>query len=221
VILLFHKMALLAGRLQGAQLLAPSYSQRSFKGAFKSASPASRHVAYAAAVSDADILLQEELEAAKRAAAQANVKREKARSKRFKAMEAKIGGRNRTVEAEPMEAIKLIRGTASTKFTESVEVHARMGLDPKFSDQQLRATVSLPKGTGKELRVAVLTQGENLNAAKAAGADVFGADDLVEKISGVSCATASFPQHQPSLPPATHWCSPLAYVHRGSWSSTS
>jgi large subunit ribosomal protein L1 len=184
-------MALLAGRL-GAQLLAPSYSQRSFKGAFKPAgSPASRQVAYAAAVADADLLLQEELEAAKRAAAQANVKREKARSKRFKAMEAKIGGRNRTVEVEPLEAIKLIRNTASTKFTESVEVHARMGLDPKFSDQQLRATVSLPKGTGKELRVAVLTQGENLNAAKAAGADVFGGDDLVEKISGVSCATAS------------------------------
>lgn len=110
------------------------------------------------------------------------VRRPKPRSKRFKAMQAKVVGR--TVEVEPAEAIKLVKATASTKFTESVEMHARMGLDPKFSDQQLRATVSLPSGTGKELRVAVLTQGDNLKAAQAAGADVYGADDLIERISG-------------------------------------
>jgi ribosomal protein L1 len=110
------------------------------------------------------------------------VKREKKRSKRFKAMQAKVP--SRTDETDPAAAIKMIKAAASTKFTESVEFHARMGLDPKYSDQQLRATVSLPHGTGKELRVAVLTQGANLQAAEAAGADVFGSDDLIEKING-------------------------------------
>lgn len=110
------------------------------------------------------------------------IKREKPRSKRFKAMQTKVP--KRTTELEPKEAIKLAKGTASTKFTESFEMHARMGLDPKFGDQQLRATVSLPKGTGKELRVAVLTQNDNIRLAKEAGADVYGGDDLIEKISG-------------------------------------
>lgn len=135
-----------------------------------------------AAVNEAEL---EELEQQARLAQlqkQSSVKREKARSKRFKAMKIKCAPR--TVELEPLEAIKLAKSTASTKFTESVEMHARMGLDPKFADQQLRATVSLPSGTGKELRVAVLTQGANLDAAKAAGADVYGGDDLVEKING-------------------------------------
>ncbi|GLC34545.1 At5g05500 [Pleodorina starrii] len=113
---------------------------------------------------------------------QQNVRREKPRSKRFKAMQTKTPGR--TTEIDPKEAIRLLKQTASTKFTESVEFHARMGLDPKFSDQQLRATVSLPFGTGKELRVAVLTQNDNLRLAKEAGADVVGGDDLIEKISG-------------------------------------
>lgn len=110
------------------------------------------------------------------------VKREKPRSKRFKAMQALVPGR--AVELEAAEAVKLMQATASLKFTESVEVHARMGLDPKFSDQQLRATVSLPKGTGKEMRVAVLTQGANLGLATAAGADFVGSDDLIDKING-------------------------------------
>eukprot|EP00775_Hariotina_reticulata_P004047 gene4047-4294_t len=111
-----------------------------------------------------------------------NLRKEKNRSKRFKAVRAKVPPR--TQELEPVEAVRLMKQTASTKFAESVELHARLGLDPKYSDQQLRATVSLPKGTGKTLRVAVLTQGPNLDAAKEAGADVFGAEDLIEKING-------------------------------------
>eukprot|EP00879_Flechtneria_rotunda_P001460 GHRR01001614.1.p1 GENE.GHRR01001614.1~~GHRR01001614.1.p1 ORF type:complete len:308 (+),score=103.59 GHRR01001614.1:87-1010(+) len=110
-----------------------------------------------------------------------NLRKEKKRSKRFKAVQSKVPPR--TQEIEPTEAVRLMKATASTKFAESVELHARLGLDPKYSDQQLRATVSLPNGTGKELRVAVLTQGPNLDVAKEAGADVSGADDLIEKIS--------------------------------------
>lgn len=110
------------------------------------------------------------------------LRKEKKRSKRFKAVRAKVP--SRTTELEPTEAVRLMKATASTKFAESVELHARLGLDPKYSDQQLRATVSLPNGTGKELRVAVLTQGPNLDVAKDSGADVYGADDLIEKING-------------------------------------
>lgn len=111
-----------------------------------------------------------------------SIRKDKPRSKRFKAQQAKVP--KRTVELDPREAVKYMKATASTKFAESVELHARMGLDPKYSDQQLRATCSLPKGTGKELRVAVLTSGANLDAAKAAGADVYGGDDLIDKING-------------------------------------
>ena len=113
---------------------------------------------------------------------QVQIVRKRVRSKRFRDMLTKAPGRQ--VELEPLEAVKKMKSTASTRFTESIEMHARMGLDPKFSDQQLRATVSLPNGTGKVLRVAVLTQGENLKLAQAAGADVSGGDDLIERIAG-------------------------------------
>lgn len=109
-------------------------------------------------------------------------RKEKPRSKRFRAMQSKVP--KRTVELDPKEAVKMLKTTASTKFTESVEMHARMGLDPKFGDQQLRATVSLPAGTGQVLRVAVLTQGTNIKSATDAGADVAGGDDLIDRIAG-------------------------------------
>ena len=82
----------------------------------------------------------------------------------------------------PNEAIKLIKESARTKFDESVEIHLRLGVDPKASDQQVRGGVSLPHGTGQSVRVAVFAKGEKAKEAKAAGADVVGEKDLIEKI---------------------------------------
>lgn len=127
----------------------------------------------------ADEVVEEEVELVVRQQVGRTVKK---RSKRFKAMEGKVPGR--TTEMDPTEAMKVLKQTASTKFTESVEFHARLGLDPKYSDQQLRATVSLPAGTGKEMRVAVLCVGDNVATATAAGADFAGGDDLVDRIAG-------------------------------------
>ena len=85
---------------------------------------------------------------------------------------------------EPATGIKLMMDNATAKFTESAEAHIRLNIDPKYNDQQLRATVALPKGTGKTVRVAVLCQGDAIAAAKEAGADFAGAEDLVEDIAG-------------------------------------
>ena len=80
------------------------------------------------------------------------------------------------------EGIKLLKQTATTKFIESAEAHFNLNLDTKYSDQQLRTTISLPRGTGKEIKIAVLTldsQEDILNA----GASTVGSDDLIEEIS--------------------------------------
>lgn len=82
------------------------------------------------------------------------------------------------------EALELLKKTATAKFDESVDVVFRLGIDPKKSDQQVRGTVTLPHGTGKAVRVAVIAKGDKAREAEEAGADVVGAEDLVEKIDG-------------------------------------
>lgn len=85
---------------------------------------------------------------------------------------------------EPLEAIKLLKETATAKFAESVEAHIRLGIDPKYTDQQLRTTVALPKGTGQTIRVAVIARGEKVQEASSAGADVVGSEELINEIQG-------------------------------------
>ena len=81
------------------------------------------------------------------------------------------------------EAITVLKDTATTKFVESVELHANMDIDPKYADQQLRTTVTLPNGIGKEIRIAVLTNEENFSEAESAGVTIVGNDDLIEQIN--------------------------------------
>lgn len=84
----------------------------------------------------------------------------------------------------PEEAVRLLRETATAKFKETVEAHIRLGVDPKQADQQVRGTVVLPNGTGRSVRVAVFAKGEKAREAEAAGADVVGAEDLIERVQG-------------------------------------
>ena len=81
------------------------------------------------------------------------------------------------------EAINLLQETATAKFIESVELHANLNIDPKYADQQLRTTVTLPHGVGKSTRIAVLTNETNFNEAKENGADIVGSQELIDDIS--------------------------------------
>jgi large subunit ribosomal protein L1 len=83
---------------------------------------------------------------------------------------------------EPLEALNLLKETATAKFPESAEAHIRLGIDPKYTDQQLRTTVALPKGTGQVIRVAVIARGEKVTEASNSGADISGSEELIDEI---------------------------------------
>jgi len=100
-------------------------------------------------------------------------------TKRMKAIREKLEG-NKQYPAE--EAFALLKELSSVKFPESVDVSVNLGVDPRKSDQAVRGATDLPNGTGKEVRVAVFTQGANADAATEAGADIVGMDDLAEQV---------------------------------------
>ena len=82
------------------------------------------------------------------------------------------------------EAVKMVKANAKAKFDETVEIAVNLGVDPRHADQQVRGVVSLPSGTGRDIRVAVFARGPQAEAATAAGADIVGAEDLMERIQG-------------------------------------
>ncbi len=82
------------------------------------------------------------------------------------------------------EAVELLKGRASAKFDETIEVAMNLGVDPRHADQMVRGVVNLPNGTGRTVRVAVFARGDKAEEAKAAGADIVGAEDLVEQVQG-------------------------------------
>jgi len=103
------------------------------------------------------------------------------RSKRYREAAAKVDSNK---EYGLKEAIVLFQELATAKFNESMELHVRLGVDPRHADQQVRSTVGLPHGTGVTKRVLALTAGEKIKEAEDAGADIVGGEDLVQKIAG-------------------------------------
>ena len=102
-------------------------------------------------------------------------------SKRLTALKAKV---DRNTLYPVVDALTLVKASATAKFNESIDVAVNLGIDPRKSDQLVRGSVVLPKGTGKSVRVAVFTQGANAGAARAAGAEIVGFEDLAEQIKG-------------------------------------
>ena len=101
-----------------------------------------------------------------------------------KRLEAAREGIDREKHYPLAEAVKVVKSRAKAKFDETVEVAMNLGVDPKHADQMVRGVVSLPNGTGRSQRVGVFARGAKADEAKAAGADVVGAEDLVEKVNG-------------------------------------
>jgi large subunit ribosomal protein L1 len=89
-----------------------------------------------------------------------------------------------TLAYPPLEAVRILRRLELTRFDPTIEVHFRLGVNVRHADQQLRGTISLPHGTGKEIRVAVFAQGDKAREAEEAGADVVGAEDLATRVQG-------------------------------------
>ncbi|MEU0921092.1 MULTISPECIES: 50S ribosomal protein L1 [Streptomyces] len=102
------------------------------------------------------------------------------RSKNLRAADAKV---DRTRTYAPLEAVRLAKDTSSTKFDGTVEVAFALGVDPRKADQMVRGTVNLPHGTGKTARVLVFATGDRAAAAEAAGADIVGADELIDEVA--------------------------------------
>jgi large subunit ribosomal protein L1 len=103
-------------------------------------------------------------------------------SRRGRAVLEARGEIDREREHSPAEAIAAVKRVAHARFDESIEVHIRTGLNVRHADEQLRGTVALPNGTGRDVRVAVFAQGEKAKEAEEAGADVVGADDLAKRV---------------------------------------
>lgn len=103
------------------------------------------------------------------------------RSKRYSEANSKI---DRSLQYIPEDAVKILKEVSTAKFDETIELALRLGVDPRHADQMVRGTVALPHGTGKTMRVLVMTKGDNVQAALDAGADFAGLEEYVEKING-------------------------------------
>ena len=97
--------------------------------------------------------------------------------------QANIAKTKNKIYSDLNEAVKILKETATTKFTESVELHTSLNIDPKYADQQLRTTITLPHGVGKQLTIAVLTNEENFEEAINSGANIVGNNELIEDIT--------------------------------------
>src|ERR671936_447612 len=102
-----------------------------------------------------------------------------ARGKRYRASYERV---DRSRHHSPAEAVRLLKETASAKFDETVELHVRLGVNVRHAEEQLRGTLALPHGLGKEVKVAVFAKGQKARQAEEAGADFVGAEDLAERV---------------------------------------